>query len=107
MATLRVGNAPCSWGRLEFEEAKGEQIGFGQMLDELAATGYTGTELGDWGYMPTAPALLKRGLGMRSGRHGCWCRLRPSQNPILCWRTIMARFQSELAMPAGSPRNWA
>jgi inosose dehydratase len=65
MATLRVGNAPCSWGRLEFEEAKGEQIGFGQMLDELAATGYTGTELGDWGYMPTAPALLKHELEKR------------------------------------------
>src|ERR1035438_5144639 len=65
MATLRVGNAPCSWGRLEFEEAKGEQIGVGQMLDELAATGYTGTELGDWGYMPTAPALLKHELEKR------------------------------------------
>ena len=66
---LRVGNAPCSWGTLEFEEAKGEQIGFSRMLDELAATGYTGTELGDWGYMPTDPAelsaeLRKRGLVM-------------------------------------------
>ena len=26
VTTLRVGNAPCSWGTLEFEEAKGEQI---------------------------------------------------------------------------------
>jgi inosose dehydratase len=39
------------------------------MLDELAATGYTGTELGDWGYMPTDPPVLraeleKRGLVM-------------------------------------------
>ena len=57
---LEVGNAPCSWGTLEFEEAKGEQIGFGRMLDELAETGYTGTELGDWGYMPTDPAALSR-----------------------------------------------
>ena len=61
-AVLRVGNAPCSWGRLEFEEAKGEQIMFGQMLDELAETGYTGTELGDWGYMPTDPGRLKSEL---------------------------------------------
>lgn len=69
MPTLRVGNAPCSWGTLEFEEAKGEQIEFGRMLDELVETGYTGTELGDWGYMPTDPAALtaelkKRGLVM-------------------------------------------
>lgn len=65
MAILRVGNAPCSWGTLEFEEAKGEQIGYGRMLDELAETGYTGTELGDWGYMPTDPATLRAELDRR------------------------------------------
>ncbi len=42
------------------------------MLDELAATGYVGTELGDWGYMPTQPETLqaemaKRGLAMVGG----------------------------------------
>jgi len=66
MPTLRVGNAPCSWGTLEFEEAKGEQIEFGRMLDELVETGYTGTELGDWGYMPTDPAALTAELKKRS-----------------------------------------
>ena len=35
------------------------------MLDELAETGYTGTELGDWGYMPSEPAALKAELGKR------------------------------------------
>jgi inosose dehydratase len=63
--TLRVGNAPCSWGTLEFEEAKGEQIEFSRMLDELVETGYTGTELGDWGYMPTDPAALSGELKKR------------------------------------------
>jgi inosose dehydratase len=28
------------------------------MLDELVATGYTGSELGDWGFMPTDPDML-------------------------------------------------
>src|SRR5271157_1549741 len=65
MAILRVGNAPCSWGTLEFEGAKGEPIGFARMLDELAATGYTGTELGDWGYMPTDPEVLRHELQSR------------------------------------------
>jgi inosose dehydratase len=69
MTKLLVGNAPCSWGTLEFAEAKGEQIGYSRMLDELAETGYTGTELGDWGYMPTEPCALRgelerRGLAM-------------------------------------------
>jgi inositol 2-dehydrogenase len=66
MGILRVGNAPCSWGTLEFEGAKGGQIGFARMLDELAATGYTGTELGDWGYMPTDPGILRGELQSRA-----------------------------------------
>jgi inosose dehydratase len=66
MSKLLVGNAPCSWGTLEFEETKGEQVGYAQMLDELAETGYTGTELGDWGYMPTDPAALLAELHKRS-----------------------------------------
>jgi len=35
------------------------------MLNELAETGYTGTELGDWGYMPTDPAMLSAELARR------------------------------------------
>jgi inosose dehydratase len=35
------------------------------MLDELAQTGYEGTELGDWGYMPTDPAALHQQLDQR------------------------------------------
>ena len=65
MATLRVGNAPCSWGTLEFDETQGEQVEFSRMLDELVETGYTGTELGDWGYMPTDPTLLQHELKKR------------------------------------------
>lgn len=65
MRKLLIGNGPCSWGTLEFEETKGEQIPYDQMLDELVETGYTGTELGDWGYMPTDPALLRSALERR------------------------------------------
>jgi inosose dehydratase len=65
MPRLLVGNAPCSWGTLEFGETKGEQTGYSRMLDELAGAGYTGTELGDWGYMPTDPAALRAELDRR------------------------------------------
>jgi inosose dehydratase len=64
-STIRVANAPCSWGALEFEGLAGEPIGYRQMLDELRDTGYTGTELGDWGFMPTDPAALRAELGAR------------------------------------------
>ena len=51
---IKIANAPCSWGVLEFDlEGKSEEIGFEQVLDEIKETGYLGTELGDWGYMPT------------------------------------------------------
>jgi len=61
---IRVANAPCSWGALEFE-GMGDGIAYEQMLDELRDTGYVGTELGDWGYMPTDPVALKEELERR------------------------------------------
>lgn len=64
MKQLLVGNAPCSWGTLEHQDAS-KQIPFSQMLDELVETGYTGTELGDWGYMPTDPEALRNELEKR------------------------------------------
>ncbi len=66
MGQIRIANAPCSWGTLEFEGMKGERIGFEQMLDELRDTGYFGTELGDWGFMPTEPKVLSMELTRRS-----------------------------------------
>ncbi|SRR5579875_1151541 len=65
MTDIHVGNAPCSWGTLEFEGNEGDRIGYAQMLDELAETGYLGTELGDWGFMPTDPQILRGELSRR------------------------------------------
>ena len=66
MTDIRIANAPCSWGALEFEGLKGEEIPYGQMLDELRDTGYAGTELGDLGYMPTDPGALRQELERRN-----------------------------------------
>ncbi len=63
--TIKIANAPCSWGSLEFEGMEGQGVPFGRMLDELVETGYIGTELGDWGYMPTDPEALARELEQR------------------------------------------
>jgi inosose dehydratase len=64
MAHIRIGNAPCSWGVLEFD-LDGETAGYVQVLDEMAAAGYEGTELGDWGFMPTEPDALAGELARR------------------------------------------
>lgn len=62
---IKIANAPCSWGVLEFE-LEGKAAGFEQVLDEIKETGYDGTELGDWGFMPAVPADLKKELEKRS-----------------------------------------
>jgi inosose dehydratase len=62
---IKIANAPCSWGVLEFD-LQGEAAGFEQVLDEIKETGYTGTELGDWGFMPTDPVKLREELDKRS-----------------------------------------
>jgi inosose dehydratase len=58
--SFKVGNAPCSWGVIE--NVEGERGGYRQVLDEMEATGYAGTELGDWGFMPTDPQQLSAEL---------------------------------------------
>ncbi|MCS7058398.1 MAG: TIM barrel protein, partial [Meiothermus sp.] len=73
---IRFGNAPCSWGTIE---GWGQGVGYAQMLDELVETGYRGTELGDFGYMPTEPERLrqelqKRGLTMLGAYEGVYLK---------------------------------
>jgi inosose dehydratase len=65
MKQLLVGNAPCSWGTLENQD-RSESVPYDRMLDELIETGYTGTELGDWNYMPTNPDALRAELNKRN-----------------------------------------
>jgi inosose dehydratase len=61
---VRIANAPCSWGVLEFG-LEGESAGYAQVLDEISAAGYCGTELGDWGFLPTEPDVLESELQKR------------------------------------------
>jgi inosose dehydratase len=61
---IRVANAPCSWGILEFD-GDATPATFATVLDEIRDTGYEGTELGDWGFMPTDPPSLRHELAAR------------------------------------------
>ena len=62
---IKIANAPCSWGVLEFD-LEGEVAGYAQVLDEMQAAGYAGTELGDWGFMPTESTQLKKEIRARN-----------------------------------------
>jgi len=61
---IKIANAPCSWGVLEFD-LEGEAAGHVQVLDEMVETGYQGTELGDCGFMPTDPDTLAQEIHSR------------------------------------------
>jgi len=62
---IKIANAPCSWGVLEFD-LDNKAAGFEQVLNEISETGYQGTELGDWGFMPVVPSELRKELDKRS-----------------------------------------
>ena len=64
MRGILVGNAPCSWGLIGGYETTLDTP-YAQVLDEMVAAGYAGTELGDWGYLPTDPQQLSDELAGR------------------------------------------
>lgn len=56
--------APDSWGVLDYPGPSWNQS-YETMLDEMVGAGYTGTELGPYGFFPTDPAVLKPQLDKR------------------------------------------
>jgi inosose dehydratase len=65
-----IGNAPCSWG-VEFADDPRNPT-WTRVLDETAAAGYAGIELGPLGFMPEDPgelalALAERDLTLTAG----------------------------------------
>ncbi len=72
---IRIANAPCSWGVIE--GIGGQRDGYRRVIDEMQETGYTGTELGDWGFMPTDPDELRHELDSRGlALVGSWVSVR-------------------------------
>jgi inosose dehydratase len=57
--------APVSWGVGDYRDASWEQP-YETILDEIAECGYTGTELGPFGYFPTDPDVLRPVLERRA-----------------------------------------
>ncbi len=56
--------APDSWGVLDYPGPSWNQS-YEKMLDEMVWAGYSGTELGPYGFFPTDPAVLKPQLDQR------------------------------------------
>ena len=61
--TIKIGNAPCSWG-VEFSDDP-RNPSWQRVLDECKAAGYDGIELGPIGFMPEDPKVLGDALAAR------------------------------------------
>jgi len=61
---FRFACAPDSWGVLDYPGPSWEQS-YELMLDEMVEAGYTGTELGPYGFFPTDPQILRPQLEKR------------------------------------------
>src|SRR5271163_4560099 len=61
---FKFASAPDSWGVLDYPGPSWEQS-YQKMLDEMVVAGYTGTELGPYGFYPTDPKLLETELTPR------------------------------------------
>jgi inosose dehydratase len=57
-------SAPDSWGVLDYPGPSWEQS-YETMLDEMVQAGYTGSELGPYGFFPTDPKILQPQLEKR------------------------------------------
>jgi inosose dehydratase len=61
---FKFASAPDSWGVLDYPGPSWEQS-YQKMLDEMVVAGYTGTELGPYGFYPTDPHVLEPELKQR------------------------------------------
>ncbi len=122
---VRVGNAPCSWGVIEgIDEGPAGERGYRRVLDEMRETGYTGAELGPWGFMPTDLVRLRDELQVRElALIGSWVSIflhdrdRHEQSARWqrweersawsSWATTPTATPCALATPGASPPTWA
>ncbi len=63
-ARFLFASAPDSWGVLDYPGPSWEQS-YEKMLDEMVEAGYTGSELGPYGFFPTDPKILQAQLEKR------------------------------------------
>jgi len=61
---FQFASAPDSWGVLDYPGPSWEQS-YEKMLDEMAGAGYTGAELGPYGFFPTDAKILQPQLEKR------------------------------------------
>lgn len=76
---MKIGNAPCSWG-VEFADDP-RNPDWESVLDECAAAGFEGIDLGPVGFLPEDPGALRDALAARHLRLSSAVVFRPFHDP--------------------------
>ncbi|OLC52405.1 MAG: hypothetical protein AUH85_17195 [Chloroflexi bacterium 13_1_40CM_4_68_4] len=100
---MKLGTAPISWGVCELPDW-GVMLPYSRVLDEMADLGYSGTELGPWGYLPKDASALGGELRARKlALAGAFCPVtlhQPSRyQDQLRYAMETARLLADLGAP--------
>ena len=95
---IKIGSAPDSWGVWFSDDPK--QIPWDRFLDEIADAGFTWTELGPYGYLPTELRLLEEQLWRRNLKVTGGFVMQPLEDPA-AWPTIEREVLSAGELLAG------
>ncbi len=101
--TIKLGNAPCSWG-IEFA-ADPSYPAWQKVLDECREAGYRGIELGPIGYMPEDPAILGDALAQRELELIGGVVFRPFHDPSAWEEVLDASLRTCKALQAHGARH--
>jgi len=101
---MRLGTAPITWGVCEMD-GWGERLPYPRVLDEMAALGFEGTELGPPGYLPDDPVAL--GVALRERKLafvGSFCPIVAPRDRAGADRAVAeARVLTTFLAAAGAP----
>jgi len=82
---MKIGNAPCSWG-VEFADDP-RNPSWQDVLDQCAAAGYAGIDLGPVGFLPEDPERLRDALATRDLTLSSGVVFQPFHDPD-AWDTV-------------------
>lgn len=76
--SVTIATAPCCWGVDDLRNP--HLLPWERVLDEPAAAGFGGLELGPYGHMPLDPGVMTEALDRRG------CSSSPGPSSTTCWR---------------------
>lgn len=99
---MKIGNAPCSWG-VEFADDP-RNPSWQDVLDECAAAGYAGIDLGPVGFLPEDPAVLSDALAARKLALSSGVVFQPFHDPSAWEKTRDAVVRTARSLAAHGAR---